>query len=83
MKERRFVYIIRSLKYSRKHYVGLTSNIKSRLKAHNMGQSPHTTEFRPWKLHIGIEFKNQSTASRFERYLKSPSGRAFAKKHFA
>ncbi len=82
MKERRYVYIIRSVRYPRKHYVGLTSNPESRLKAHNMGQSTHTAEHRPWILLVGMEFEDHNTAGRFERYLKSPSGRAFSKKHF-
>jgi len=30
-----------------------------------------------------MEFADGSTAARFERYLKSGSGRAFAKRHFA
>jgi hypothetical protein len=31
---------------------------------------------------VAIEFPNESAAARFERYLKSGSGRAFAKRHF-
>ena len=30
-----------------------------------------------------MEFKAEEQALRFERYLKSGSGRAFAKRHFA
>jgi hypothetical protein len=30
-----------------------------------------------------MEFADHRTAFRFERYLKSGSGRAFAKRHFA
>jgi predicted GIY-YIG superfamily endonuclease len=52
------------------------------LLAHNAGGSPHTARFKPWKLLVSIEFPDQSTAARFERYLKSGSGRAFAKRHF-
>jgi len=32
---------------------------------------------------VQIEFCDEPTARRFERYLKSGSGRAFAKRHFA
>jgi hypothetical protein len=31
---------------------------------------------------VVIEFTDEDTAIRFERYLKSGSGRAFAKRHF-
>jgi hypothetical protein len=33
-------------------------------------------------LHVSIEFADECLAIRFERYLKSGSGRAFAKRHF-
>jgi putative endonuclease len=62
--------------------VGLTSNVTTRLEAHNAGQSLHTTRLRPWELVVSIEFIDERTAVRFEKYLKSASGRAFAKRHF-
>jgi hypothetical protein len=31
---------------------------------------------------VSIEFPTEAQALRFERYLKSGSGRAFAKRHF-
>jgi hypothetical protein len=31
---------------------------------------------------VAIEFTDENRAIRFERYLKSGSGRAFAKRHF-
>jgi hypothetical protein len=31
---------------------------------------------------VSVEFPDQRAAVRFERYLKSGSGRAFAKRHF-
>jgi hypothetical protein len=31
---------------------------------------------------VSIEFPDESAAARFERYLKSGSGRAFATRHF-
>jgi len=30
-----------------------------------------------------MEFRSESDATRFEKYLKSGSGRAFTKRHFA
>jgi len=37
---------------------------------------------RPWQLVAAIEFANEQSALAFEKYLKSGSGRAFAKRHF-
>jgi hypothetical protein len=41
-----------------------------------------TISHRPWSLVVSLEFADAVTARRFERYLKSGSGRAFAKRHF-
>jgi hypothetical protein len=48
---------------------------------HNSGGSVHTVRDRPWTLLAAVEFANPHSAVRFERYLKSGSGRAFAKRH--
>lgn len=75
-----FVYILSS--ESGEHfYVGLTGNVESRLKAHNAGQVAHTAKFKPRTLKSYIAFENRDRAALFESYLKSGSGRAFAKKH--
>jgi predicted GIY-YIG superfamily endonuclease len=64
------------------YYIGSTLNVSERLAAHNAGDSPHTARYRPWKLHVVIEFFDGKRAIRFERYLKSGSVRAFARRHF-
>ena len=79
----RFVYILRSDGDPAHHYVGRTANVDGRLEWHNHGPCGYTLEHRPWSIVVSLEFPNESTASRFERYLKSGSGRAFAKRHFA
>jgi predicted GIY-YIG superfamily endonuclease len=53
-----------------------------RLSDHNTGRCAHTAARRPWQIHVVVEFADERTAIRFERYLKSGSGRAFAKRHF-
>ena len=78
----RFVYILRSVADSSRYYVGLTSDVRQRLETHNSGGSIHTVANRPWQLVAAIEFSNVNSAVQFERYLKSGSGRAFAKRHF-
>jgi putative endonuclease len=79
---KRFVYVLRSIPAPERYYVGLTANVESRLATHNSGGSQHTALIRPWELVASIEFGNENSAIAFERYLKTGSGRAFAKRHF-
>lgn len=75
-----YVYILRSEKHPEHFYAGFTEDLEARLKAHNAGQVPHTTKYRPWKIKTAISFSDRHQALAFETYLKTPSGRAFAKK---
>jgi predicted GIY-YIG superfamily endonuclease len=50
------------------------------LEKHNAGDVSHTAKFRPWRIQTAIAFTDRDRASQFERYLKTGSGRAFAKK---
>jgi predicted GIY-YIG superfamily endonuclease len=77
---KRFVYVLKN-DVARRYYTGLTSDVTARLAAHNNGRCPHTADGRPWKLDIVIEFADEPRAIRFEKYLKSGSGAAFAKRH--
>ena len=79
---KRFVYVLKRADPPPQYYVGLTSDFDARLDAHNNGACPHTSSRRPWHRHVVIEFSDETRAIRFERYLKSGSGRAFAKRHF-
>ena len=74
------VYILQSLNDPTQFYTGLCTNVDERLAAHNAGQSPHTSKFKPWRLISSHFFVDQNVAAAFERYLKSGSGRAFAAK---
>ena len=82
VKSKRFVYVLKNTSEPASYYVGLTSNVDARLEDHNAGRCAHTALRRPWRSHVTIEFSDETTAIRFERYLKSGSGRAFAKHHF-
>jgi hypothetical protein len=42
----------------------------------------HTASGSPWHLDTVIEFRDEGRAAIFEKYLKSCSGSAFAKRHF-
>lgn len=79
---RRFVYVLRSVAEPRRHYVGITADVGGRLAAHNAGLSPHSSKFRPWKVVVVVECPDEQQAVRFEKYLKSASGRAFTTRHF-
>lgn len=79
---KRFVYILKSIKAPATYYVGVTSSIAARLAAHNAGLSPYTASDRPWKTLVVVEFDEEEPALKFERYLKTGSGREFARRHF-
>jgi putative endonuclease len=75
-----YVYIIRSLKFPDQEYTGASADLKKRLSDHNSGKSAHTAKYAPWELIWYCAFLDKLKALEFERYLKSQSGRAFAKK---
>jgi putative endonuclease len=79
---KRFVYILKSIRSHHEYYVGITSDPHARLAAHNDGLSPHTSQHRPWRTLVLIEFDEEPPAIEFERYLKTGSGREFARRHF-
>lgn len=62
-------------------YTGYTTNLKNRLEDHNKGKSPHTKKHRPWHIINYFAFDSKEKALTFEKYLKTGSGIAFAKKH--
>jgi len=75
-----YVYILQSESDSERFYVGYTQNLKARLNKHNSGGVPHTANNRPWHIKTAIAFTDEIQAHAFEQYLKTASGRAFAKK---
>ena len=75
-----YIYIIKSQRIPDTFYIGYTLDVQSRFQVHNSGGSVHTAQNKPWKLVWCCEFKDKMRAIEFEKYLKSHSGRAFAKK---
>ncbi len=75
-----YVYIIRSIGFPDQEYTGVTEDLKRRIPDHNAGKSAHTAKYKPWNLLWYCAFPDKLQALEFERYLKSHSGRAFAKK---
>jgi putative endonuclease len=79
MSSKRIVYIIRSRRDPTRHYIGLTADLPARLASHNAGESPQTRSFVPWALVVSVQFASEDAAGKFARFLKSSSGRDFAK----
>jgi len=77
-----YVYLLESVGQPGKRYVGRTKDFRTRIAAHNAGQSPHTRKYRPWRPMVVIRFEDDGKAEAFERYLKKGSGHAFARRHF-
>jgi putative endonuclease len=77
----KYVYLLESIPTPQERYVGLTDDLRARIHTHNVGGSPHTSKFKPWRLVTYIAFADDDKAVQFEHYLKSHSGRAFANKH--
>jgi predicted GIY-YIG superfamily endonuclease len=77
-----YVYMLRSIAAPGRYYVGMTEDLRERLHRHNADLVPHTSKFDPWQLETAIAFRSKEKAVAFEKYLKSHSGRAFAKRHF-
>jgi putative endonuclease len=72
--------MLRSIPYPNQTYIGYTTDLDTRLTSHNNGKSKHTAKYKPWELVTYTAFSEQSKALSFEKYLKSHSGKAFARK---
>ena len=81
MPDWRFVYVLKSERRPDRYYTGLTSNVTARLADHNDGRCASTAGNRPWRIDLIVEFADSARAVKFERYLKSGSGCAFANRH--
>jgi predicted GIY-YIG superfamily endonuclease len=77
----KYVYILKSVDFEH-FYIGITDDLRARLIKHNAGEVPHTSKYKPWQIKTYIAFSDEKQAFSFEKYLKSASGRAFAKKRF-
>jgi len=75
-----YVYLLESLADRDRRYVGVTTDLKQRIRDHNAGKSTHTAKYKPWRLVAYVAFSDKSKAVAFERYIKSGSGHAFARR---
>ena len=75
----KYVYILQSLTDTQHFYTGITDDLKTRLFTHNSGEVTHTAKYRPWRIKTYLTFAYGDRTFAFEKYLKSGSGRVFAK----
>ena len=75
-----YVYILRCR--GDLYYTGCTNNIDERIDRHKKGHIHFTRSRLPVALVSYCAFKDKYNAFEFERYLKTGSGKAFAKRHF-
>ncbi|MBN1870114.1 MAG: GIY-YIG nuclease family protein [Candidatus Omnitrophica bacterium] len=76
-----YVYTLISQADRKRYYIGITKDLKERLKEHNQGKVNYSKRYAPWKIGTYTFIDNEELAYRFEKYLKSGSGHAFLKKH--
>ena len=74
-----YVYILKT--NNDKLYRGCTVNVEQRVIRHQHGHVPATKNYRPVSLIFYCAFTDRFKAYKFEKYLKSGSGRAFTNKH--
>jgi predicted GIY-YIG superfamily endonuclease len=77
-----YVYRLESQKNPKLHYTGFTEDLQQRLVDHNASKVPTTSGQGPWSLLSAHAFADKAKALAFEKYLKSGSGREFARRHF-
>jgi predicted GIY-YIG superfamily endonuclease len=63
-------------------YVGSTNDLRRRLDSHRKGQVRSTKPNLPIELKAYLAVPTAELARELERYFKSGSGKAFAKKRF-
>lgn len=76
-----YTYILQS-KTHHTFYIGSSTDIKKRLQQHNQHSVQSTKSHAPYRLVWYCAFKQKTNALHFEKYLKTGSGMAFARKRF-
>ena len=76
-----FFYVYILLCKDGKYYVGYTQDFEARMLRHQKGQVNYTRSRLPVEVVSVIAIPDKYIALRLENYLKTGSGRAFAKKH--
>ena len=76
-----YTYILRSKKQPGAIYIGSTVDLEKRLLKHNASyKDSYSKRYAPWEIETCVVFSEMYSAKKFEKYLKSSSGKAFMKK---
>jgi putative endonuclease len=77
-----FVYVLHSVKHD-KIYIGYTSDLQSRIMAHNvLGSKGFTLKFRPWILIYTESFDSKISAMKKRKAIKICQGKRVHPKKF-
>jgi len=68
-RETYFIYVIYSINFGR-YYVGLSADVKQRLKIHNSCKVKSTKVYAPLKLIHNEEFETRIEARKREKYIR-------------
>ena len=63
-------------------YTGCTQDVNERLRRHDLGNISYTSTRLPVEIVTYVAFSDKTLAYKFEKYLKSGSGKAFSNKRF-
>lgn len=69
-----YIYILRSIKDG-KYYTGFSSDLRSRLKDHDVGNVQSTKNRRPLELIYYEAYKEKTQALKREKFLKTTKGK--------
>ena len=74
-----YVYVLKSKK-DNKFYIGMTSDLKRRMKEHSYGKVKSTKYRKPLRLLCYEAYQTKKEAERREKFLKTSDGRIDLKK---
>ncbi|MEK7107281.1 MAG: GIY-YIG nuclease family protein [Patescibacteria group bacterium] len=66
-----YVYILNSIRFPRRIYIGFTNNLRKRFSQHNDGEVISTKKYAPWKLLYYEAFSKERFARQRELHLKN------------
>ena len=74
-----YVYVLQSLKYPDKIYIGYTTDLRERFSLHQKGLVQSTKPYRPWKLIFYEAYISKVDAKSREKYFKTAKGKRVLK----
>ena len=75
-----YLYILQS-EVNGRYYIGITSDVKNRLRRHNTGKTKSTKAYIPWSLMCEVKFPTRQDAAGIERMLKNSKSRRVIEKY--